>query len=283
MTGAEPLIQGEMPSDWEKLEGFERTLAQMFHIYFNPEVARRQAAGELPETFGIVIAQVLLPPDGPARVLFNDEVKGHGVMRAPRAVEKDEPVRFDDLRHLELYDLPDELLNNGHFTAFNTGDSGWRLFFNFQSGRAKAVEILRLSQQFHAAARGAVDAGHAGPAVENLFTAAELVSKAELILIRDKRAEGRTHGSISSGINMWGRVGNVDAAFLETFNRLTRQRPLARYGDDAHRPPLPSADDLDIVSAMIERGLQRVERRLHLEVETAAQDDARMTDAETPS
>lgn len=58
MTGAEPLVQGALPPDWDQLGGFERTLAQMFHIYFNPEIERRRADGILPEPFGILTMPV---------------------------------------------------------------------------------------------------------------------------------------------------------------------------------------------------------------------------------
>jgi HEPN domain-containing protein len=242
-------------------EGWERTLTQMFELYFTPELERRRATGTLPDNFAILVAQVLLPPDGPADVRFNNEVRGHGVLRAPRELRKGAPILVEDFQHLALYDLPDELLDNGHFTAFNTGETGWRMFFNFLSGRAKAADALHNARHFHDAAARSAEQGHAGPAVENLFTAAELASKAELILMRDDAANHKSHGSVASRINQWSRSGNIDAAFVSVFNKLSRQRPNARYGDAKSRPPLPTLDDLDVVAAMIERGLERTERQ----------------------
>ena len=55
-------------------------------------------------------------------------------------------------------------------------------------------------------------------------------------------------------------LGNIDAAFVALFNKLGQQRPGARYGGKPHRPPLPDVDSLDLVEAMIERGLEQVRK-----------------------
>jgi hypothetical protein len=35
----------------------------------------------------------------------------------------------NDLQYIERFDLPDELLDSGHFTIIRAGE-GWRVFFN---------------------------------------------------------------------------------------------------------------------------------------------------------
>src|SRR5215475_9103569 len=70
---------------------------------------------------------------------------------------------------------------------------------------------------------------HFGPAIDNLFSACELAAKARLITSAAMSSEVRTHGTIHSGINQWGRLGNVDAEFVEMFNKLSRNRGAARY------------------------------------------------------
>jgi hypothetical protein len=238
-------------------EGWERTFAQAWELWFTPEIERRKKDGSLPVAFAIYMAQALFPPDGKMRVLLNDEIKGEGVLRAPRSIQKGEPLSAADLAHIESFELPDELLDSGHFTIIRAGE-GWRMFFNFLSGRAKAKDMLELAGQFLEAAQSAKDNGHAGPAVDNLFSACELTSKAELILHRNPAASSKSHGPVASEINRWAKLGNIDTAFVDLFNKLRLQRPNARYGDKEHRPPIPEQDSFDVILTMIERGLSRV-------------------------
>lgn len=238
-------------------EGAKRAFDQMWENHFGPEVAKRQAAGLLPAEFKVFMAQLLIPPDGDMCVLINDEVQGVGLMRASRAVEAGDKVTLADLAHIEAYDLPDNLLDHGHFTVINRGQD-WGIHFNFLRGRAKAKDRLVNAGHFLEAAKESAEKGHAGPAVENLFAAAELASKAELILSQSPARDAKTHGAVSSAINAYSRTGNIDRAFVSLFNQLGQQRPNARYGDSQSRPAAPSAEDLDLVAAVIERGLTRV-------------------------
>lgn len=227
MTSTPP----EMPP-----EGWARTFNQMYEGWFLPEIERRAAIGTLPDPFALYAAQALFPPEGSTRILLNDEVRGAGLMRAQRPIAKGEPVLHSDLEGLEAYELPDELLDNGHFTIIRVGER-WGMFFNFLSGRAKARDMLELAAEYLLASEGSAAKGHDGPAVDTLFSAAELVSKAELILLRSPAAKGKTHRTVASGINAWAKLGNIDVAFVALFNRLAHERPSARYGDKKHRPP----------------------------------------------
>lgn len=256
--------------EWAKLEGWDRTFAHMWEIAFKPELERRRATGLIGDDFHLYLAQLLQPPDKENKILFNEEVRGTALMRAPRAVEKGEPVLMSDLAHIEQFELPDDLLDCGHFTIIRA-DGGWRIVFNFLSGRAKARDMLELAAQFLDAAVASGKKGHAGPAVDSLFSASELISKVELILHRNKAASSKTHGMIASEINAWARLGNIDAAFVALFNKLGQQRPNARYSDREHRPSVPDSDSFDLVRAMIDRGLQRVARSTDRGIEPKAE------------
>lgn len=257
------LMEEEMPTPpvdpWEHLEGWDRTLAQMMHIYIEPEVVRRQADKLIPRPYELYAAQVLFPVTDPPYVLLNEELSGSGLIRLQRDVNKGDPIMMSDFAHLQRYELPDDLLDCGHFTIFRASER-WGLFFNFLSGRAKAQDMLHLASQFLQAAEEAAVRGHQGPAVDNMFSACELTSKAELILLRQLGADGGNHKAVHSRINVWGRTGNVDAAFVALFNRVSRERPLARYGNQEHRPSAPSKDDFDLVKTVIENANRRVRR-----------------------
>jgi hypothetical protein len=239
-------------------EGWQITFNQMWELYFGPELERRKADGRITDPdFAVYMAQVLFPVEGAIQVRLNEEVKGEAHVRANRAFEPDDPVYVDDLRSIEIYELPDELLDSGHFTIFCSGE-GWKMIFNFLSGRAKARDMLNLAHQFLDASQHSQTKGHSGPAVENLFTSAELISKAELILHRNRAVTAKSHGAVASAINAWSKLGNIDAAFVSLFNRLTQRRPNARYGDTDSRPPMPETEDYEVIEAMIQRGLEKV-------------------------
>ena len=46
----------------EKVEGWDRTFAQMWELCFQPEIERRVADGSLPANFRLYMAQALFPP-----------------------------------------------------------------------------------------------------------------------------------------------------------------------------------------------------------------------------
>ena len=237
-----------------------RLLSQAFELWFNPELDRRSAAGELPEGFALYAAQVLFPPEGPYEVRFNEEMGGIMLVIAQRAVEKGEQVTLADLAQVQRYELDDPDMDCGHLTIIRRGE-GWLIDFNFLSGRAKAADMLRLAEQYHAAAVSCVDQDLEGPAVDNLFSACELTAKAELILHRSAAAKGKSHDPVKSAINAWGRSGNIDPAFVDTFNLMGHRRADARYkGAEAAAGLMPTRDHLDIVHTVIERGKWRVGR-----------------------
>lgn len=253
----EDVEEKESPAPSIAADDANRMLTQSWKLWFGPEIERRQTAGSLLPGFMLYTAQALFTPDAKVRVLLNDEIQGEGLLRVPRSVQKGEPLYSNDLQYTERFDLPDELLDNGHFTIVRAGD-GWLVFFNFLSGRAKARDMLERARQFLEAALSAKERGHAGPAIDNLFSACELTSKAELILHRNPAATSKSHGPVASEINRWARLGNIDSAFVNLFNSLGQQRPNARYGDREHSPPIPEQDSFDVVRTIIERGLRRV-------------------------
>jgi hypothetical protein len=124
--------------------------------------------------------------------------------------------------------------------------------FNFLSGRAKARGFLDLANEYLVTSQNSANMGYSGPAIDNLFRATELISKAELILHRLTEAESKTHGSIARAINRWSKDGNMDAAFASLYNQLGQARPKARYGSSSQRPSPPDSEDVDLVRTTLE-------------------------------
>lgn len=240
----------EIPAD---VPGWDRTILHMFQIAFAPEIFRRLASGALDDTFVLFSAQLIQPEEGGQRIRFNHEVRGIPLVRLSRPVEKGESVLTSDMRDLVSFDVEEDELDSGHFTMFWHG-SGWSISFDFRSGRAKSAQMIESSRQFLAAAQFSAGSGHAGPCVDNLFSACELLSKAHLILHQSRASQAKSHKAVSTALNLWGRLGNVDGEFLNLFNRMSNSRSVARY-DAASEVALPSAEDF----AVIERELQQLE------------------------
>jgi hypothetical protein len=74
-----------------------------------------------------------------------------------------------------------------------------------------------------------VHRGLAEVAVDTLFSACELTSKAELVSSSSMELSSKSHASIGSRLNSWGKLGNIDAAFVHLFNHLHDLGPRFRY------------------------------------------------------
>lgn len=240
--------EDEIPSD---VSGWDRTILHMFQIAFAPEILRRLENGTLDDHFVLLAAQMIQPVEGGQVIRLNGEVRGVPLVRLNRPVEKGEAVLVSDMRDLISFDVEESELDSGHFTMFWHG-SGWTIYFDFRSGRAKSAQMIESAKQFLAAAQYAAGQGHAGPCVDNLFSACELLSRAHLILHHSQAAKAKSHKAISSALNMWGRLGNIDGEFLKLFNRMSNERSAARY-DAATQIVLPSAGDFEVIVHELEQ------------------------------
>ncbi len=211
-------------------------LRNAFELWFEPEIQRRQERGEFPKPFKLWAAQILMEPDSPPVIAFNEQIQG--VLQAkpdantPLPIEKGQQLRLRDLGDIVGMQLTTEHPNAGHLTAlFHKG--AWYLLFDFRYNSARINLSLDVARQFYAAAEGAIDRKHLNVAVENLFAVVEIAAKSYLMihpypqLLRKHR-----HGLISTEFNRYGgKHGNVDAKYVSLFNALTSIRLKARYPD----------------------------------------------------
>lgn len=252
----------ELPRD---IVTWEITLLHMFQIAFSPELEKRAAEGRLAENFQLISAQWLGPDEGRPIIRINDEVRGVSLIRLSRTIEKGDPIFLSDLDDMISFDVAEDELDCSHFTIFWTG-KGWKMFFNFQAGRAKSAQMIGMAQEFLASSKYSAGEGHSGASTDALFSACELLSKAHLILHRSRAATAKTHGSVNSAINQWRRLGNIDSDFVELFNRMGNRREDARY-----RPgtavPLPTAEEFEIVDREVALLDQTVAHRTKEHVE----------------
>jgi uncharacterized protein (UPF0332 family) len=235
----------EIPID---VSGPERTILHMFQLAFAPEIRRRFDSGLLDDDFCLLFAQLLQPTDCPQIVRLNDQVRGVARLHRDPAMVPDEVIYSTDLKHIVGFDLTEEDLNCGHFTLLWTGVT-WMCTFDFRNGRATCAQIVEAARQFLSTARYSAIQGHERASVDNLFSACELLARAELILSHSPAAKSKTHSSISSAINSWGKLGNIDRQFLKLFNKLSNARSSARY-DTEITVIAPTGEEFDVVEHM---------------------------------
>lgn len=220
----------------------------VFDLWFAPEIERRRNAGMIDETFQLLLAQAIMPEDRPPTIRLNDEVKGVMLVDVERPVAKGELATFGDLGAVQNFELLDEELDCGHFTIIRR-PSGWLLSFNALRGRKKAANLVRLALEFLTTAKSALELGHAGPCIDNLFSSCELLSKAELIMHQMDAAKSKKHGPVQSAIHAWGNLGNVPAEFVATMKRLANLRSAARYEGTASQDDLPTQLEIETVQS----------------------------------
>ena len=239
----------------------QRMLEQAFEMWINPELERRRVSGALKEPFQLLMAQRLQHPDGNIIIRINDEVRGVASLRASRDLQKGEEVLLSDFQGLENFELEDEDLDSGHWTVFWTG-KGWFTSFNFLTQRARCLDLLSKSSQFLAAATYAKLQKHPAVVVDTLFSACELIAKAQLVASHAIKLDVKSHSQVASQINLWRKRGNVEGAFVDLFNRLGQLRPRYRY-DTTFSEDMPvSEDDLALVGQMIASGVERLRPKL---------------------
>ncbi|MYF70069.1 MAG: hypothetical protein F4053_06600 [Proteobacteria bacterium] len=233
-------------------DGLDRLLRQAEELWWGPEIERRQRSGSIDEDFTYSFAQALFPPDKAVVVRFNEEVRGMANIRASRPIEKGGHVYRSDLDGLEGFDLLEEDLDCGHLTIIRI-ETGWFVSFNFLRSRALCTSLLRSANDFLDAAQYAIEHHKSGPAVDNLYSACELVSKAQLILTSMLDRSSKSHGAIHSKINRSRRLGNVNKDFVGLFNNLSALRPSCRYEGATISQSLLSNNDLALVRTEISR------------------------------
>ncbi|WP_149205022.1 hypothetical protein [Actinotalea subterranea] len=238
-------------------------------IFWEPEIARRggeEVTGPLRRAVAI-----LRPGAGVAEVRLNDEADLVARVRVTRAVQAGEPITVADVEALE--DLcPANLDPDAGWAAMVTLPNGHVVAaFDFRRNRARATALLDLADQYEAAATGALERRHLGPALDAAFTCAELAVTAMMFLQDDDPlGPSRSRHSRRVGwLRNFTRLDNAPRAYHGSLARLADLRPAARYGS----PPLTiteedAAEHLSNVQGLLEHARLRVgELRVPVELD----------------
>jgi len=231
--------------------------------WVTPVVKARQAAGELPQDLKLLAVQVLWPPTGPYIVRINSEVRGTAMIRARVDPETGLPDVNAPGTVIHSYDVSADDLDCGHFTMFSV-DGRWCGSFNFLTRRAEGGQLLDKAEQFLDAAEWCLQTGKRSACVDNLFSAAELISKVKLVIHHVLDPAAKRHPAIASELNREGHMGNVPSDFVDLFNRLQHARYPERYETGTARDF--QADEATI--SIVRRELSATRDRVRPKVQT---------------
>ncbi|MBI1238835.1 MAG: HEPN domain-containing protein [Alphaproteobacteria bacterium] len=230
---------------------YDRTLTQALELWVFPEIETRKQRGEIDTPLDLWAFQVMFPAGGGnILVRLNQEIRGNATLEATREIQIGAPILRSDVDKIREFDLIPSELDYGHFTAFRQSGDTWFLVFNFLRGRALASAHIDRAEEFLKTGQLAFRAGMLGPAADNLFSAAELVAKAILIVHLNHAGRGKSHDGIKSAINNWRRLGNIASDFVDTYNRLANARAAARYLEQSGGSDIPE-NACDIVQREI--------------------------------
>jgi len=106
----------------------------------------------------------------------------------------------------------------------------WYGSFDFRYNRGKAAELLSAAEEFFQSGSAALAAGRRRPAIDNLYSAAELAAKAFVISMPlPGESDSTSHGQVQKRFNMFSRHGNIETEQRKAFNALSDARATARY------------------------------------------------------
>jgi uncharacterized protein (UPF0332 family) len=245
-------------------EKFSETLLNQFlDLFVLPELRTRKEEGKLEEPFNLQKAQIIFYPDGRKnQIRINSEVKAVAKIKLKSGISKNkgDPIyahEIEGITPLQLTDKDDP--DCGHATLLRIADN-WVIGFDFRYNKALAKKHIDTAKQFYESAEFSYKQKNSASCLDNLFSAAELASKAVLLLMPDPKFRKKTtHATIQLKYNRFADLGNVKPEFREALNKLSGLRARARYNGDVPISEEEIQGLLENVNKMIADATNRIE------------------------
>jgi uncharacterized protein (UPF0332 family) len=242
---------------------YGKLLDQFLELFVLPELKKRKEEGKLEDSFSLRMAQIIFYPDGrKPQIRINSEVNvlAYAKLKSGISKNKGDPIYSTEIEDLNRFQPTDEDdLDCGHATIVKLSDR-WIIAFDFRYNRALAKKHIETAKQFYESAAFSFKRNNCASCLDNLFSAAELASKAVLLLIPDPKSRKKTtHGGIQIRYNKFAELGNVEPKFREALNRLSSLRARARYHGDVAISEKDIQLLLETVNEMITDATNRVE------------------------
>jgi HEPN domain len=233
-------------------EGNQTFARHVWSLWIDPEIERRRQAGTLPDDFGLYRVQVIFRYDSLPEVRLNDEVKMLVIAEVDPMLVLGDQVRVNDLDKILSVDLTEVDANAGHITLILHRDR-WVGRFDFRYQGVSSRQHLDRAREYLDVAAAALDRGTVGPCLDNLFSAAELMAKAELQMHdraialgmddRGKRLQN-LHQERRRRYSRWAKSGNTEQRYADLLDHLWDLRGAARYMEAGPLPTIEEARDM---------------------------------------
>ena len=242
---------------------YENILNQFLDLFVLPEIRRRKEAGNLEGSFTLRGAEIIFHSDGrKPQIRINSEVKVYMKLKKGISKNKGEPIRENEIEDMDLLRVPDEEDPDcAHATIVKIADR-WVIAFDFRYNKGLAKKHIETANQFYESAEFSFGKKYFASCLDNLFSAAELASKAVLMLIPDpKLMKGKTHSGIKYKYNKFADLGNVEPRFRDSLNKLFGLRVRARYQGDVPLSEEEIRGLLENVKRMITDATDRIDSK----------------------
>lgn len=217
------MTQDDAREESDENEFSERVINQIFELWMDAELERRGA------TFGregVSKAVVELPPGGSPVVKINDEVELSARAVASSAIAAGTPVSAENIRSLEEIWPTSIGEDSGWIAYYVVGDAAYAAF-DFRYNKGRAARLLAVARSYLRTAEAAVSV-ETGPAVDTLYSAAELTVQAQML---SQSQETKVHKTRGLWLEQNEDLGNTPNGFSDLLQRLRHERAAARYGD----------------------------------------------------
>jgi len=210
----------------------KRVFQQFWDLFVVPEYNKRRQAGKLPDSFVLTEYQVILPPDdSPPIVRFNAaETRFRVTISLKKGIDPKpiEMIQADEILWVGNFELIDDDPDCGWIAMLRVAGH-WYGYFDFRRNKHLSKKHAAAAQEFLETARYAYENKHLSAFVDNLFSAAELAAKAQLLSTFSELRASKKHEHVRNKYNLWFSWGNVEAEYCRVLNHLSQLRYPARY------------------------------------------------------
>lgn len=200
-------------------------LEQIFSLWVEPEMERRGLPVDRSKIHKVLVtfspdqAQVPL-------VAINDEAELIGSIRATRDIQAGELVTEDDVAEIEGI-KPANIDPNSGWIAYAVLRGQGFIHFDLRYNKERASQALKLASEYLTAAEACLKSSPR-PAVDNLYSAAELSVQAQMF---GTNSTTKQHWKRAKWLDEWAKLKNVPANHPTVLDQLHKERAAARYGD----------------------------------------------------